>query len=132
MKDLEARGICMFCPEHIHNEARGSILLETKYWMIKTNDFPYNDTKIHVLIIPKKHVTTLTELSTQAKSAFLKLIDDYARSQNLDFYALGMRVGDMRYNGGSISHLHAHLIVGNVNNINHESVRFKMSSRPKK
>jgi hypothetical protein len=43
--------------------------------------------------------------------------------------ALIGRSGDMRRNGGSVEHLHLHYIVGNTDNLEHEEIRFKVSSQ---
>nr|AIA14874.1 HIT domain protein [uncultured bacterium] len=131
MRDLTERGVCMFCPEHIHKEAPGTVEAETSHWIVKHNDFPYDDTRLHVLIIPKKHVSYINDLSKSAKQEFLEVVQATALRHKLKSYAIAMRVGDMRYNGGSIEHMHAHLIVGDVDNPNHQPVRFKVSSRPK-
>jgi hypothetical protein len=42
MQDLAARGICAFCPEHIHTETRTKIDIETDHWFVKGNDYPYS------------------------------------------------------------------------------------------
>jgi diadenosine tetraphosphate (Ap4A) HIT family hydrolase len=47
----------------------------------------------------------------------------------LDSYAIGMRVGDPHWNGGTVEHLHAHVIVAERESLEHEPVRFKMSTR---
>jgi len=128
MKDLDGRGICIFCPEHIR-EDKNKLVLETEYWMVKPNSFPYKNTKLHLLIIPKAHVPTINELPAKAQNLFLSVVAQLEKTYKLDSYAIGMRAGDMRYNGGSIEHLHAHLVVGDTDMAEFEPVRFKMSSR---
>ncbi len=131
MRDLEARGVCMFCPEHIHREAKGTVEFESDNWIVKKNDFPYANSKLHLLIIPKFHVSLIERLPKAAREELLDVITKCSKRHKLKSYAIAMRVGDMRYNGGSIEHLHAHLVVGDVDDPAHEPVRFKMSSRPK-
>ncbi len=128
MKDLDGRGICIFCPEHIREDAN-KLVLETDHWMVKPNSFPYKNTKLHLLIIPKAHVATVKELPQKTQSSFLSVVAQLEAKYILDSYALGMRAGDMRYNGGSIEHLHAHLVVGEIDMAEFEPVRFKMSSQ---
>jgi ATP adenylyltransferase len=48
----------------------------------------------------------------------------------LTHYGLGGRNGDCRYTGGTIYHVHVHVIVGDVTNPEHQPVRLRLSSRP--
>lgn len=129
MQDLARRKICIFCPENIH-EDKNKIEIETAHWLVKKNSYPYEHTKLHLILIPKKHVKTISELPTESMSEFLALVAACENKYKLASYAVGIRSGDMRLNGGSIEHLHAHLVVGDTNNPDHRPVRFKMSNRP--
>lgn len=131
MKDLSARGVCAFCYEHIATEQREPIEFETEHWVVKKNDYPYENTHLHLLLIPKEHVQTFSLLSELGQADFATAINMTESRFNLNSYALGMRSGDFRFNGGSVEHLHAHIIVGETDNPQHEPIRFKMSSRPK-
>lgn len=131
MQDLAGRGVCAFCPEHIEAEHREPIELNTGHWLVTKNDYPYEHTTLHLLLIPHEHVRTFSALSPAARTDFAETIQKVEAQWKLGSYALGMRSGDMRYNGGSVEHLHAHIVVGNVDEAGHEPVRFKMSSRPK-
>jgi ATP adenylyltransferase len=129
MQNLDSRGVCIFCPEHI-GEDKQELLIDTDSWMVKENSYPYKDTKLHLLLVPKEHVSTISKLSLAAQKEFLPLVSKCERKFKLTSYALAIRSGDMRRNGGSIEHLHVHIVVGNTDNPDHEPVRFKMSSRP--
>lgn len=129
MERLAKAGICIFCPEHIHQDTQ-KIEIETKEWMVKKNRYPYERTKLHLILIPKKHIKTLSELPKAAQDEFIPLVAEIEKKYKLTSYGLGIRSGDMRFNGGSIEHLHMHLVVGDTDDPNHEPVRFKMSSRP--
>jgi ATP adenylyltransferase len=128
MKDLDARGICIFCPQHI-GEDQEKVLIDTPNWMVKKNSYPYKDTRLHLLLIPKEHIKTLSELSKAAQEDFIPLISRCEEEFDLKSYAVGIRSGGMKKNGGSIEHLHVHIVVGDTDNPYHEVVRFKMSSR---
>ena len=132
MRDLAARGVCAFCRENIEAEMREPIELETDHWVVKKNDYPYERTKLHLLLIPKEHVNTLSKLSPASRHDLIDTIVQAENKWSLTSYAVGIRSGDMRYNGGSVEHLHAHIIVGDTDDPNHEPVRFKVSSRPSK
>lgn len=129
MERLSKAGICIFCPENISQDTE-KIELETDHWMLKKNRYPYEQTKYHFILIPKQHAKDVSELPINAQEEFLPLVARVAKKYKLKSYAVAMRSGDMRYNGGSIEHIHAHLVVGDTDDPNHQPVRFKLSSRP--
>jgi dihydrofolate reductase len=131
MHELASRGICNFCQKYIRTEQKYPIELETEHWVVKKNDYPYERTSLHLMIIPKRHIKTFSELNLAEQADFGVIIARAESQWKLTSYALGMRSGDMHYNGGSVEHLHAHIVVGDINDPSHEPVRFKMSSRPK-
>jgi len=131
MEDLAARGVCAFCWDNFDIEHREPIELKTDHWIVTKNDYPYEHTKLHLLLIPDQHVSTLSELDPEVLADFMPTVVKVERQWKLEHYAVGIRSGDMRLTGGSVEHLHAHIIVGDIDNPEHESVRFKMSARPK-
>lgn len=130
MQELQARAVCAFCPENIETEQKEPIELTTKHWLVKKNDYPYEQTKLHLLIIPKEHVATLGHLSQEALLEMPEVIVAVEKQWQLTHYAVGIRSGDMHRTGGSVEHLHGHIVVGDTDEPNHEPVRFKMSSKP--
>jgi ATP adenylyltransferase len=128
MKDLESRDVCAFCAEYIETETVSRIELETEHWVVKMNDYPYKNTKYHFLIISKPHVKAVSELSEAARSEFLNVVNTVGNKYKLKYYAVGLRSGDMRYNGGTVEHLHGHLIVGDHKKASVDPVRFKVGS----
>ncbi len=131
MKRLQESGICAFCPEYLATEHREPIEIRTNYWVVTKNDYPYKRTKLHLLLIPLKHVKTLSELNSEALHDLTDTIVMIEKKWGLKSYAVISRSGDMRYNGGSVEHLHTHIVVGDVDDPDPEPVRFKVSSRPK-
>lgn len=132
MKRLQRENICAFCPQHFGEFRDNPIELQTDYWTVSRNDYPYEGTSLHLLLIPKEHVSTMAELSQDARAEFLEVVASTEAHYKLFTYGLAMRVGDMRYNGGSVRHMHAHIIVGDFSDPdNHQTVRFKFSSVPK-
>jgi ATP adenylyltransferase len=131
MEDLEKRGVCAFCVEHLDQEHREPIEFMTDHWVVTKNDYPYKRTKIHLLLLSKVHVKTLSELSSEALLDLMNTIVRIEKDWKLSSYAVGIRSGNMFYNGGSVEHLHVHIVVGDPENEDPEPVRFKMSSRPK-
>lgn len=131
MKDLDERGVCSFCRENLEHETTSPIEFETEHWIAKANDFPYERTKHHILLIPKVHTSNIRDLPAAAQSEFMPMIAKIEQKYKFKSFGVAMRSGDMRYNGGTVDHFHAHIVVGDTDNPKHEPVRFKLSSRPK-
>lgn len=131
MVRLEASGTCVFCPEYLSQDPDQPTLFRGRNWTVTPNRFPYKGAREHLLLIPDDHVEDLVDLSPEALSDFWLALT-WARDQYISgHYGLGARNGDPRFTGGTIRHLHVHLIVGDVEDPQHEAVRMKLSSRPK-
>lgn len=110
MEDLSRQGICPFCPDHLEKTHREPIERRGAWWSITKNDYPYEGTTTHYLLIYIPHITRLDEISPEA---MLEFNDHLAwLSKNIPGGSVVMRWGDTSMTGGSISHLHAHFIVG--------------------
>jgi diadenosine tetraphosphate (Ap4A) HIT family hydrolase len=127
MQELAETGVCVLCPEHVAGQQREPIEHSGKHWYVKKNDFPYEGAAAHYLIVSQLHVVSFDELPDEA-GAELWAIKRRLKAQ-LDpvAFAAVERSGDMRYNGGSVSHLHVHL-VSMVENPE-ATVRFRVSAR---
>jgi ATP adenylyltransferase len=132
MQRLEEAGICIFCEPHIREIDTQRIVTETDHWLVTPNRFPYSGTKIHYLLVPRTHVADFLELDSTQLAGFWDALREIRATHDLDFYGLGSRCGSCKYTGGTISHLHVHLIVGDVHDPSHKPVRLKLSSRPTK
>jgi diadenosine tetraphosphate (Ap4A) HIT family hydrolase len=121
MAELEAAGICILCPEHRDAPAE----LEGEHWYVRRNDFPYAGTAAHFLIVPHRHVASFDELPDEAGAELWALRRALKARCPGPAVATVERSGDMRYNGGSIAHLHVHFVV--LDHDPSETVRFKVS-----
>lgn len=68
-------------------------------------------TKTHLLIIPKKHIATLSEAETSDQEILghlLKTAADLAKQFNLENYRIGINNG--KGAGQEVFHLHVHLM----------------------
>lgn len=131
MLDLEARGVCVFCPEHLAQDPNQPILYRTAHWTVTPNEFPYKGTRLHLLLVPDEHVTDLADLSPQAQQDFFAVLTWVRDHHRLTHYGLAVRNGLCEYTGGTVRHLHVHLLQGDVDDPDHEPVRVKLSSRPR-
>lgn len=128
MVRLEAAGVCLFCTKGLQ-ESRKSILGANTWWTLVHNDYPYAGTLHHFLLIPSRHILEMTDLYPEEFAGMAPLIEFAKSKYQFEYYGIGARNGDPAYTGGTIKHLHLHLIVGDPNT--DEPVRLKLSSRPK-
>jgi diadenosine tetraphosphate (Ap4A) HIT family hydrolase len=130
MRKLEEDGICLFCPPCLDQEPADGLDAQTRHWVVRHNDFAYRGTRLHLLLIPRHHVTDLVDLPPEALAQFWDVVRDIRDRHDLTFYGLGGRCGDCAFTGGTIAHVHVHLVVGEVTDPEHQPVRLKLSSRP--
>ena len=125
MQALERTGTCVFCPEHFAAHHREPVLLSGEHWYVTENDYPYPGTRAHYLIVPHLHVAAFEELPDAAGAELWALKRRLrARLQPLAV-ATVERSGDMRYNGGSVAHLHVHFVA--LDDAPAQTVRFRVS-----
>ncbi len=130
MIGLEAKGICIFCPEHWNRGGGKVVLHENAGWALVDSDYPYPGTSRHMMLLPREHVSMLTDLSPVARASYWEMLDYVVANYGLTYFGTGARNGDMRYTGATIAHLHIHIIVGDPDNEG-DAVKLFLSSRPK-
>jgi ATP adenylyltransferase len=130
MVRLEDDGTCLFCPEHFSAGRERRVLSQTRWWSITENKYPYRGSKLHLLLIPTLHVPDILALPEPALADFWTALAWVKNNYALQFYGLGMRCGNCMFTGGTIEHLHVHVVVGDVEDPQHEPVCLKLSSRP--
>jgi ATP adenylyltransferase len=110
MQQLVDAGVCIFCPEHVQARQREPIEHMGEHWYVKKNDYPYEGASAHYLIVARRHVVSFDELPDEA-GAELWAIKRRLKSQLEPVaFASVERSGDMLYNGGSVAHLHVHMV----------------------
>lgn len=112
MIELKKQGICPFCQKHLSKTHANPVEMNGEYWVVTKNDYPYNGTKIHYLLIHKKHISKISQISPKASIELIRLIKKICRKHSVLGETLVMRSGDTSYTGASIEHLHAHVISG--------------------
>lgn len=126
MEELEASGVCVFCPEHVASHHREPVEWRGEHWYVTRNDYPYAGTVAHYLIVPHRHVTSFDQLP-DAAGAELWAIKRMLREQLAPLATATVeRSGDMRLNGGSVAHLHTHFVALDASPA--KTVRFKVSA----
>jgi ATP adenylyltransferase len=132
MRRLEREGTCLFCSDQLESETgEQHVVHRTRHWFITPNRFPYAGAKLHYLLVPEKHVTDVLDLPAADREDFWTALAWVRDEHELSFYGLGARCGDCEYTGGTIRHVHVHVIVGDVDDPEHRPVRFKLSTPAK-
>ncbi len=130
MRRLAREQVCLFCPEHLDAQPEQRVVHRTAWWSVTPNRFPYAGTDVHLLLVPSAHVPDLLDLAADALADFWTALAWVRGEYSLEFYGLGARCGSCEFTGGTIEHVHVHVIVGAVHEPDHQPVRFKLSSRP--
>ncbi|MCF7816115.1 MAG: hypothetical protein K9M10_00085 [Candidatus Pacebacteria bacterium] len=127
MAKIESDGVCPFCAEHFTKYHPKPILEETDFWFVTENMSPYEGTKYHFLFVYKpSHITKTQEMDSGALKDLYSLLDWATTTYDIQGGSFFMRFGDTAYNGSSVEHLHAHLIVGGTQNETDEAIRVKL------
>ena len=127
MAEMEKLGICIFCPESLVYEGEPrhvlvthelgdcrakEILLENNTWVVLRNEYPYDGTLIHVMLVPRRHIARQDELSPEEMADYLEILELAVDRFDLPAYSLWSRNGDPSRTGATIYHLHMQLAVG--------------------
>jgi ATP adenylyltransferase len=127
MRELEAEGVCIFCPEHAGRYQREPVEQTGEHWYVTRNDFPYEGTAAHYLIVARRHVSAFEALPDAAGAELWQIRRELAERLGAVAYATIERSGDMRFNGGSVAHLHVHMVALDPDPA--KTVRFRVSAR---
>jgi dihydrofolate reductase len=123
MERIQLDGVCPFCPEHLTRYHRKPVLAQTERWLLTENQWPYPNTKRHLLAIHRSHVERLAELDHEDWEE-LGLLAGYAeRTHHLNAGGIGIRFGDVARNGGTVRHLHVQLLTADVTDPNDRAYR---------
>ena len=134
MRKIIAADHCPFCAENLQKYHHEETLREGKYWFLTKNHWPYENTTVHLHLIVKEHVTTLTELAPEAGAELIELASWAIRTYSMPGGGLAMRFGDTNYSAATISHLHAHIIQPDISAPDYDQhpVRVKIGETKKK
>lgn len=123
MQDLAARGVCAFCREHFEANHREPLLYENDYWLLTKNDYPYEGAVTQLLLIHKTHIERPEEIKPEGWVALGEAIKTATSRFSFPGGSFLMRFGNSDYCGSTVSHLHAHLIVGGDRNSGSDKLR---------
>jgi ATP adenylyltransferase len=121
---LAAANVCMFCSSAYYPRAA---ILSGTHWYVAENDYPYEGTDAHYLVVSHAHVTHFNELPDEAGAELWAHQRNLKHRLNPVASASVMRSGDLLYNGGSVAHLHVHFVALGENPS--KTVKFRVSAR---
>lgn len=132
MAKIEQDGVCPFCPEYFRKYHPKPILKETDAWFVTTNMSPYEGTTHHFLFVYKKaHTNNPTDLSPEDSADLFAQVQWIIAEYSIKGGSFFMRFGEGGYNGSSVEHLHAQLIVGEQKSDETEGLRVKLGYKKK-
>lgn len=109
IEEIARTGKCPFCPENFKYHKKP--VYKTKGgWFLTNNSWPYEYTRVHLVIIGKKHKENFAELTEKDLKEVNFLINFAIKKWKIKGGALNMRFGNTDFTGASVAHLHFHLI----------------------
>ncbi|MEK7662280.1 MAG: hypothetical protein AAB355_02175 [Patescibacteria group bacterium] len=116
LEDIARDGVCPFCvdfcrgnPPKYHPHPK---IIETECWVVTKNVQPIEGSVYHLLLVAKDHVTNPWSLQKDAWADLQEVLAELHAKHGINHGALLHRFGDTNSTGGSVTHLHAQLIVG--------------------
>jgi len=102
-------GRCPFCTPDPEVNA---VQFENNHWWAWPNIAnPEKNTARHFLIVPKRHVLDIRDLSLTEFASMGTIIEDVLDGLEIDSCGLLIRNGDATLSAGTIRHLHLHIMV---------------------
>ena len=113
MKKIKADGVCPFCWENFEKYHSKPILKKGNWWLITENAFPYSGTDVHLLLVYRYHITTISKITPQASTELFMFLSWAEKNFNIKGGGFFIRFGETKRTGSSVEHLHAQLVQGN-------------------
>ncbi len=120
--DIAKDGVCPFCPEHLKQYHKPE-LVEKKFWWVTDNMYPYKPTKRHRLIIHKKHISHMNELSVDAWAELLEIIKSETARLGITGGTFIERFGETKFTGASVTHLHGHIVQSDPDDPSYDKIK---------
>ena len=111
MEIIRDKGECPFCQDNLARYHKKPLIREGIHWILTENQWPYNNTRVHLLAIHRQHTEKLADLTSEAWSDLGNLVTWAEQHYQIAGGGLGMRFGDPTHNRGTVRHLHLQLLV---------------------
>lgn len=106
---LDPQRFCPFCIMELTRRNRNP-MAEVRNWMLVSNEFPHKNTKQMWLLVPKRHVASLSELVEMDWRDIGALFNFCQEQLRLKSGGVMFRFGDPRLNVGTVEHLHINVV----------------------
>lgn len=126
IKAIQEHKVCPFCPKHLATYHKNPIEINKKHWLATRNMYPYTAARHHFLLIHKKHIENVTEITKAAWTELQELMRLLTKKNKITGGTVMLRFGDTHFTGASVTHLHAHVIQSDPTHPEYE----KMKSMP--
>src|SRR3989344_4824059 len=110
IKRISDDGVCPFCPEYIKKYHKNPIIKSGRYWALTNNMYPYEGAKYHMLLIHKKHIENIADVSKGAWAELQSMMNAFVKTKRIKGGSFLMRFGETSHTGASVTHLHANLV----------------------
>lgn len=124
---IDRDGFDPFSLEHFQKNYNHPIFFENNSWFATLNAFPYANTSLHLLLVHKEFITSIEEISKTGWGDLQETINFCIKKYNLNSGSFFMRFGDTTKTGSTVTHLHAHLLVSNGDQIERKSMYVAIS-----
>ncbi len=122
IQKIRKDGVCPFCPKNLTRYHKKPIIKTGRFWLLTENMYPYKGAKHHLLLIHKKHIGTIADVSAQAWSELLEFTQVETKKRAIGGGTFYIRFGDTVYTGASVTHLHANLIAPDIQQKNRKPI----------
>lgn len=126
MKEIIEAGHCPFCLENLEKYHKEPIIKAGEYWIVTTNQWPYEHTQLHFLLIYKEHVTDLLGLNPMAGKELIELVQWIEKEYQVPGGGWSMRFGDTDHSAGSVAHIHVQFVVPDLSAPEFKPIRIKI------
>lgn len=117
---------CPFCPDQLKKYHKEPVIIEGKHWLVTKNQWPYENTRVHLLFILKYHAERFEELEPEVGGELFELVAKMCTQYEVPGGAVAMRFGDTDYSAGSVAHLHVQFVVPEITAPDFKPVRIKI------
>ena len=118
MQNIQEQAFCPFCPEYYERSGLMPIIKQGKYWHVRQNRWPYENTRVHLIVIHNAHAEKISDISPEAAKELFELAQWFEKEYEVMGGGIGIRFGDPRLNGATVNHIHAHFITAQVTDKN--------------
>ncbi|MFH1089435.1 MAG: hypothetical protein V1716_03360 [Candidatus Uhrbacteria bacterium] len=126
MTQIQKDGVCPFCLEHFLKYHPKPIIDQNDFWLVTENMSPYEGSVHHFLFVCKRHFTMPDKMTGEERIALFDLVGLMIEKNKILGGSILIRFGDTRFTGASVDHFHAHLVVGDTNDEDRESLKTKI------